>query len=562
MTSSGEHDELTLGRLLQERLLRCASPVSPADRADPAERAHRADALDRPVTWCLPWADAVQSRRGLSGVVVYAHPDEFELASLPSLAPATAVLVAGEPDGGATTYDVPVLYVGEKVSYGEVSRLVAELALARETHVLRYGLTVHRSLVELLYRGAGLAALCHQMGRLSQSGVAILDPQYRVLAFEQSRDRVLEPSAVAAALRDELPDASRGPTPTVVALPIEGAKITCVVNPILLGGRHDGWVAVIESADPPHPHDIAEHRVVVEQAATIVGTEMLRMRSVEQAEERARGDFVHALLHGRFSTAHDLEARAAHYDFPVDGTYGVIVAGNLGAGGATDSLTALFQLARDATRLVPRNDVHTLATVVGDVLAVIRQVDPHVRSGSPDAANRALADYASALEHELARRIHRPVPVAYGRPVTGAGRIFDSYREARLTLSLRNRLGIDEVCGFQELRVYATLVDLAGTEQGKAFARDMLAPLRAHRPGAGRLEPAVMAYIESGGNLNAAARALHIHRNTMLNKLDRASRALQLDLRDAEHQFTVWLAYKLDLLAETAATVDRDVRPS
>ena len=70
-----------------------------------------------------------------------------------------------------------------------------------------------------------------------------------------------------------------------------------------------------------------------------------------------------------------------------------------------------------------------------------------------------------------------------------------------------------------------------------------------------------MTYIESGGNLNAAARELHIHRNTMLYKLDRASRALRLDLRKAEHQFAVWLAYKLDLLAETTAAVDRDVNP-
>jgi DNA-binding PucR family transcriptional regulator len=72
----------------------------------------------------------------------------------------------------------------------------------------------------------------------------------------------------------------------------------------------------------------------------------------------------------------------------------------------------------------------------------------------------------------------------------------------------------------------------------------------------------VITYIESGGNLNAAARELHIHRNTMLYRLDRASRILHLDLRQAEHRFTVWLAYKLDMLVETARTVDRDLKPT
>ena len=48
----------------------------------------------------------------------------------------------------------------------------------------------------------------------------------------------------------------------------------------------------------------------------------------------------------------------------------------------------------------------------------------------------------------------------------------------------------------------------------------------------------------------------------MLYKLDRASRLLQLDLRQAENQFAVWLAYKLRMLADTTVAVDRDLRPS
>jgi sugar diacid utilization regulator len=565
---------LTVGRLLQERLLR------------PAVTAASADTLDAAVIWCLPWDEVQASVDPLHGVVIHARADQVRPALLPGLGRrnAAAVVVAGGagdlPDPPA---DLPVIDVGAHVSFRHLSQLVAELVLARDTHVLRYGLTVHRSLVELLYRGAGLAALGHQMARLSGCAAAILDPQYRVLAFERSRDRVFEAAAVADALREDAcgraadsassdRSAAAGPGPLtpeqahtgpqVRTLLIDGISATCVLNPILLGGRHDGWVVIVESADPPSPHDIAQHRVVVEQAATIVGTEMLRLRSVEQAEERARGDFVHALLHGRFSNPHELEARAAHYDFPVGATYGVVVANGLGSVGSPDSPTALFQLARHAARLDARPNAHTLATVVGDVLAVVRQVDPAGRRDSPDAQDRALADFARALHLELERRTHRRVAVAYGRCVVGAGRIFDSYREARIALGIRNRLGMDQVCGFQDLRVFATLVELAESPQGRAFARDMLAPLRGSQAGGSDLEQAVIAYVASGGNLNAAARELHIHRNTMLYKLDRAARLLQLDLREAEHQFAVWLAYKLNLLAETVTAVDRDLSPT
>jgi DNA-binding PucR family transcriptional regulator len=67
------------------------------------------------------------------------------------------------------------------------------------------------------------------------------------------------------------------------------------------------------------------------------------------------------------------------------------------------------------------------------------------------------------------------------------------------------------------------------------------------------------AYVEAGGNLNEASRRLNVHRNTMLYKLNRISRLLQRDIREADTQFTVWLALRLANLAQTAEMVDRDL---
>ncbi|WP_199432312.1 PucR family transcriptional regulator [Qaidamihabitans albus] len=549
--------ELTLSRLLQERLFRDAGVIEP-DAGD-----------DRVVTWCLPWEQAVTSAAELDGVLVFAREpqlDEGELARLCRRGPA-ALLVSGAGSRrwpSAATGTVPVVPVGEHTGFPEVGRLVAELTLAHEAHVLRYGVTVHRALAELLYRGAGISALCHQMSRLSHCSVAILDSQARVLAFVQPPAGDLDPDALAQQLTEDPPglfatslDGGRGPA--VGEVNFGDRALTCVVGPIVLGGRHDGWVLLIEPALRPHPHDLAQHRVVVEQAVTIVGTEMLRVRSISEAEERARGDFVHALLHGRFATESDLAARAEHYDFPTGSTYGVLVAGGFRAGGA-DPASTVPNVAREVGRLAPQG-TQTLAAAVGDVLAVIYQFDPP-RRATADAANRIVADHAAALERDLAQRVRSGVQVAYGRPVTGAVRITDSYREARIALGLRQQLGLGDVCGFHDLRVFATLADLAASTAGRTFAEELLAPLRTGGAGGPDLERAVVAYIECGGNVNAAARRLHVHRNTMLYKLERASRALHVDLREAEHQFSLWLACKLDLLARTTGSVDRELRPS
>lgn len=70
----------------------------------------------------------------------------------------------------------------------------------------------------------------------------------------------------------------------------------------------------------------------------------------------------------------------------------------------------------------------------------------------------------------------------------------------------------------------------------------------------------LIGYLSHGGNVNATARALNVHRNTMLAKLDRMSRALGLDIRVPDNQFTVWLAVRIDMLADVHAAVDREAR--
>jgi sugar diacid utilization regulator len=194
--------------------------------------------------------------------------------------------------------------------------------------------------------------------------------------------------------------------------------------------------------------------------------------------------------------------------------------------------------------------------------AVVREAARRGVMSTPDAAMGAVAEYAAALHRYLSRRkdqAGRPVRVSYGRPVVGALAIPDSYREARMAHGLQDRLKLPPVCGYQELRVHAVLEEVAASRTGRSYAGDVLAPLR--EPATADLEATVLAYVAAGGNVNAAARELHIHRNTMLYKLDRASRLLGMDLRQAENQFAVWLAHILDLLAETGGEVDRVVGP-
>jgi sugar diacid utilization regulator len=551
-------DEPTLARVLQERLLRGATVVSGADL------------LDRPVRWCHTLLDVLREDGELTTTIALAEETELDAHRWPALlrSGCAAVFIRGDtetrvPSIPHTAHPPVVVRVPTSVSRRALVELVATLSLAHETHVLQWGQRVHSTLAGLLHRGAGLTALCSRLAWLSECSVAVLGTDLHLLAFDPGPAH-LDPHAVTSAVKnaaDRLTEPASppgGPHQVVVLdLIVRDQRLTCIAGVIELVEQRDGWVILLDDAEAATDHDIAEHRVAVEQAVTIVGTELLRVRGLERAEERARGNFVHALLHARFSNHADLVARASHYDFDVDARYGVVVAHSGGLIAHGDSPSRLADMAREATRLLESPDHQTFAAVVGDVIAVVRQVSPS-RRGQADPAVGELHDYAVVLDRRLAERSQRDVLVAFGRPVSGAETIGESYREARVALDLRQRLHVGDVCGFADLRVDSVLLELAQQQAGREFSAELLDPLRSERDG-GLLEVARV-YIEAGGNLNEAARRLSVHRNTMLYKLDRISRLLQRDLRDPDNQFALWLAVRLTDLDETARRVNRDLK--
>lgn len=551
-----ERDEVTVGSILQERILHRAEVLSEGD-------------LSRALRWCHRISDVDLSRGNAGDVAVMVNGRDLTERLLQQVAaagvPVVFVLDAADRPQGVrirTAAPVTVVAVPDGVTPRLLSETVARLGLAHENHVLQYAQRVHGALAQQLHRGAGVSALSSRMARLSGCAVAVVATDLRLLAFDPGPSGWLQAQTISATiheLQDQLWTPAAGVQShgtTTVATAIDGRSVTCIIGAIALADSHDGWIVVVNTDVPAHDHDLAEHRVLVEQAATIVGTELLRVRSVERAEERARGNFAHALLHGRFSNRSDLVARASHHDFAVEGRYGVVIARSAGLIADGDAPARLADMAREALRVAEASDKQTLTAVVGDVLAVVREVSPAGRA-HPDPTVRELNEYAVALEKRLEKLLQRPVQVAYGRPVLGADQISRSYSEARMALDLGERLRLDRVCGFDDLRVDSALLGLAQDAAGRVFAEDVLAPLRADR---GSLLEVAREYVSAGGNVNESARRLGIHRNTMLYKLDRISRLLERDVREADTQFTIWLALRLAILAETAELVARDVR--
>ncbi|MER5436983.1 helix-turn-helix domain-containing protein [Streptomyces sp. NPDC002790] len=539
--------------------------------------------LRQAVTWCLPLAELPPgpgperpaAGADLAGIVVFAPLAELTCAPdcrrlLAGLAArgVAAVLVRpqphAEPDFGplmraADATDLPMVRLAPEATYHHIGRLVATKTIAASAHVLEYGVRVHRTLGEVFASGSGLPALARSMATLAGTSVLIMDEVGQLLA------RAERARPATDARWQELADAvhtahtKQGPpaesalghghaTACDLDMPWGEEQVHVVTAPVRVAGEPYGTVVVVEPGPAPAAHDLAQHRVIVEQSAPLVASEILRQRSVVEAEERSRDDFLDTLVHGRFTDVHELEARSRHYRFDTEAEHAVFVASVPYAGPVrAQSLPRSVGALRGGPGF-------TMAVLMGQLLVVV------VEFGT-EAGKGAQARFGRQLQRLVSERMSNGVQVTYGRAALGAAGVAASYREARIALELSGRVRVAEVCGYDELQVFAAVEAAANSAQGREFAHEVLEPLRRADGQTGNLEEVVLAYIAESGNLNAAARRLQLHRNTMLYKIERASRALGMDVRVAETQFTVWLAHRIETLNDSLRVLQAELAP-
>lgn len=546
---------LTGRGLLDEALMAGASVVSGAA------------SLDGALTWALPFSEVMGRYDNLEGVAVYARPEAIagNPQALNALAArgAAALIVDGALPAVIAAMDLPdkmaVVELSFPIGFADLNRLLAERSLNQEVHVMRYSSHVHSTLAGLLHRGAGMEILIREVSTLAHHAAFALDARGAVVSqygmdpddaagvYDRMRDELLQrPSGLTHG-------GGRGNDTCVIDLDEQSPRFTCTASRIRLGKWFEGWVVVLVAGPRPSQHVLAQHAVVTEQATAIIGSEMLRQRSVDEAEERARGDFVQALVHGRFASEHDLRTRADYHDVDLTSTFGVFVAPVPGHDKVPDSgwSPSLVKLSRYVASVLPRTAVRSYVTVIGDVLVVVRSL----QARDDREIEAEMSEYAEAMACDARQRSGIDTRVAHGVSAVGVDQIRESYRQARVALGIAQRLRMTGSIAYRDLRGFGVLELVAETDRSRMLVRDVLGPLR---PGSD-LYDTLVAYLRVGGNVNAAARDLNVHRNTMLSKLDRISRALRIDVRVPENQFTIWLAVRLELLDQIHHSVEGEI---
>ncbi|MEE1929726.1 GAF domain-containing protein [Streptomyces sp. TRM 70351] len=379
----------------------------------------------------------------------------------------------------------------------ETRSALAELSATHET-IERAG-EVHDRLTALVLRGGGVHDVAAALAQVLGGTVEFTEPQEAPGAVERSaRD--------GYAVREG---------DTWVAAVAAGGEL---LGALLLRGQPD--------LDP------VDQRTL-ERAATVTSLLQLARRSAAEAEQRVRGELLDDLLDAPERSPALLRQRAARLGADLDTPHVVLAARSEcaeAASGRQRLWSAASHLAATAHGLAAARDGGTVLLL-------------------PLAEGQDAGALARRTAAQLGSAVHAPVTVGASATVRAPGGVAAGYAEAlrcadalRL-LGRRGQGAAAEDFGFLGM-LLADSRDVAG------FVERTLGPVLEYdrRRGTG-LVTTLDAYFDSGMSPVRAKDALHVHVNTVAQRLDRVARLLGDDWQSPERVLEVQLALRLHRLA-------------
>lgn len=426
------------------------------------------------------------------------------------------------------------LYAIEREQVGKLRTLVQRVN--SQNDVMRRSREAHDRLAEAALEGAGQQALLHILVEIVPAPMVLVNQFGARLSADAPEGLPLESlwqSCSGKASFTRHVQRLRDNAGRVHPSPVHDSGFWRLV-PVLAGGELLGAIVVLD-------HELLEelHMLFVEEAASILAAELLRERSVAEAEARAHGSLVEALLSAG-PASRSIEERAALLGYDLAAEQCVVAVAASRGGDLPEPAVITAAGRRCASRAGLRG---LFGEVDGTVLAVL---GPGDRSLSRETVEHWVADF----DKELESRTNLPRLVfGISEVPCASGDIAGAFTHARQAAAVCRVGDGSPLTYFDDVKLIATLIDIANEAAVESYVDGTIGKLieydaRKHTDMAHTLET----YLDCSGVARHAANALFLHPHSLRYRLRRIAEIQGIDLTDPMERLSTHLALKLRAL--------------
>lgn len=407
---------------------------------------------------------------------------------------------------------VPLLVVPVTTPFVAISQWFVERLAADRERDLRATLRLTADLLAAAEDDSApdaLAAVARVLRRSTGHTIWIADAEGALLAHAGAAPDLAARRRAVAAVAD--------------GTGVEGWRL----HPVGAGREPDAVIAV---ADDDDGDDLAA-RSRVDAARPVVGLVLARERAVRESERRLAGEVVSLVLGRQVEAA---AARMRSYGLDPDAPLLALVCAVTDREHALDSSESWLRETRLDGVVALRGD-ELMLVVDGRVL--------DARSAVPAAT-------------DLARRVSA-VSVGTGAVADDVTDLRRSLIQARQACELGRRRGGGAVVSHALTGSHSLLLALQDQDVLDAFRESLMAPLEEYdaRHGAS-LVTTLREFLETGGRWQETADLLHVHVNTLRNRLERVESLTGRRLDVTPDRVDLWLALQAASAGTSSSSVD------
>jgi len=435
----------------------------------------------------------------------------------------------------ADELDFPLIEIPYKARFIDIAKTINQRITATQMANVERALLIHHVLSELILEGGDLKRLAETLAGLIKQSVSIENERFEALAshnigvYDEARRYTLSEGRTDPRLVRALED--RGVLPEIRATlrPVfipqmgdVGLEMERILAPIVVHGDLYGYIWIIADDRPLSDLD----RLAIESGATVAALMIFYQEAVQNAEASLKGGLLTQLIQGEPGREAILADQALRYGLDLDAPLVLIVIES-----SDRSSKRLLQIDRRVNRLaLMQNWRAVIGQFAGNVVILSQASDNSVK-----------------LAEAVRDAVQTPganVRIALSSKTSGAGQVSLLYAQCQDALHIAGCLDDGQsIVEFDQLGYLHTLLR-AGSA---ALETNLYVPgVRLLRDEQNAdLFDTLEVYLDNGGNGLQAAKALNIHRSTLIYRLERIKEICGVELSDPAVRTNLQVAIKL-----------------
>ncbi|MFD0826711.1 PucR family transcriptional regulator [Neobacillus sp. M.A.Huq-85] len=460
----------------------------------------------------------------------------------------------------ANEYGFPLLELPFKYTLSQVISIFNEKASGRYDLMNRQSLDIHNKLFRIELEGGGMEKLASELVHTLNNPILFLDRDWNLLHFVDLEENIL-PLKANLRLEKNWPVFSKDFTDTIPEKIKEFKKaikriyytndseVKCQVVPVAVSNYIYGYIVVWQTVRELSPFDY----VVLESASTILALERIKAKEIEEVKLKIRQDFFDDLLTGKISSIDSIQTLCDLHGLKSDYKYYCIVidAEPIKSIEDDDMITKKYRLEN-----IAKKSVHLIYDasnkVNGKISCFYRNNRIITLVGKKEYKPSSTIDEAKKFSNHIYEILNKEVSnasfsIGIGSQYKTITTLYKSFSEANEAIRMMKQFGGSlRVSHFDDYSIYHFLSSNIKTSELEGFFMKSIGKIYDHDKEHGTSYLTTLeSYFNNNQNLSETAKAMFIHRNTLIYRIEKIKEILSTDLKNPEEILQFQLSLKI-----------------